>query len=121
MKADATAAVLVSPDCHTPVSRIVMRADRRRDERDDEHFDDRVEALLHRLRALRGAVGDGGGAVARLVRVDASRDAVAHGDQDAEVLRPRPTEIENARSKIRLTTEGMRDTFIAITISPPTR
>ena len=37
--------------------------------------------------AARGAVGHGGGAVARLVRVDAAGQAVAHGDHHPDAGR----------------------------------
>src|SRR6476646_4204645 len=63
------------------------RADRRRDERDDERFHDRLQALLSRLRGPRGAVGDGRGAVAGFVRVDAAGDAVAHREEHPEAHR----------------------------------
>ena len=119
LKPAATAAVLVRPDCQTPVSRIVIALMRRGHERDDEHLHDGVQPLLRRLVALRGAVGDGGGAVAGFVRVDAARDAVAHRDEHAEA--ERRVRRERLAHDQREDTAGIRPALIRMTIRPPTR
>ena len=53
LKPAATAAVLVRPDCHTPVSRIVIALIVEVTNETMNTSIDGVEALLRRLRALR--------------------------------------------------------------------
>ncbi len=82
-------AATVVPLCHTPVRRIVIALIVEVTNDTMNTSMTALQPLLHGLRALRGAVGDGGGAVARLVRVDAARDAVAHRHEHPEARPPR--------------------------------
>jgi hypothetical protein len=62
-----------------------------------------LQALLRRVGGLRGAVGHRRRAVSGFVRVDAARDSIPHGDEDAESHRGPCGEgfVHNKRQHVR--------------------
>ena len=100
-----------------------QRADRRGHERDDEDLHDRVQPLLQGLLAGGGAVGDGGGAVAGLVRVDAAGEPVANRDPHADAgdAAARRLQRERLAQDQTRAPRGCARRSSTMTISPPTR